>query len=157
MSTQGTAAGAQDLRPATGRRGFFAQLGMWASLVAAYGTAATFAARYLYPAKRPQRLRSLFVARLDQLPDGGVREIADLRGVPVQVVREGEKLRALSTVCPHLGCRVRWEGDHFLCPCHNGVFNREGGVVSGPPPRPLDRYEVEVIDGSVYLKVKESV
>jgi len=146
---------AQPLREPPSRRGFFAQLGMWSSLVVAYGFAASFAGRYLYPVKRKPRVRSLYVGRFDQLPDGGVREIADLRGVPVQVVREGDKLRAISTICPHLGCRLRWEGDHFLCPCHTGVFDKEGNVVSGPPPRPLDRYEVEVVDGSVYLKVTE--
>ena len=138
-----------------GRRSFLSQLAMWASLVVSYGTAAWMAAKYLYPQKRPPRMRSIFVTRFDRLADGEAHVIEDLRGVPVQVVREGEKLRALSTVCPHLGCRVRWEGDHFLCPCHNGVFDREGNVVSGPPPRPLDRYDVEIVDGSVYLKVKD--
>jgi Rieske Fe-S protein len=139
------------------RRAFFSQLGMWASLVAAYGTAAAFAGRFLYPAKRRARLRSIFVARLDAIADGAARELTDLRGAPVQVVREGDRLRALSTVCPHLGCRVRWEADRqrFFCPCHNGVFDREGRVVSGPPPRPLDRYDVETVDGCVYLRVKE--
>lgn len=139
------------------RRRFLSSLAVWTSLVAAYGTAAAFAGRFLYPARRRTRLRSIFVGRLDEIADGATREIADLRGVPVQVVREGAKLRALSTVCPHLGCRVRWEQQQqrFFCPCHNGVFDREGNVVSGPPPRALDRYEVEVTDGSVYLRVKE--
>jgi Rieske Fe-S protein len=141
----------------TGRRGFLSQLAMYASMVASYGAAAWFAARYLYPARRPPRMRSLFVTRLDRIADGDARVIPDLRGVPVQVVRDGDQLRALSTVCPHLGCRVRWEAQsqRFLCPCHTAVFDREGKVVSGPPPRPLDRYDVEIVDGSVYLKVKE--
>ncbi len=139
------------------RRSFLSQVAMWTSLAASYGAAAWFAARYLYPSKRPARSRSLFVGRLDAIPDGDARVIEDLRGVPVQVVRAGDQLRAISTVCPHLGCRVRWEPQNtrFFCPCHNGVFDAEGKVVSGPPPRPLDRYEVEVVDGSVYLKVKE--
>ena len=141
------------------RRGFFANLAMWGGLVLSYGTAAAFAAGFLYPRRRGARLRSIYVGRFDQIPDGGTREMIDLRGVPVQVVREGQSLRALSTVCPHLGCRVRWEGQEqrFFCPCHNAAFDREGKVVSGPPPRPLDRYETEVVDGSVYLKVKEPV
>jgi nitrite reductase/ring-hydroxylating ferredoxin subunit len=139
------------------RRNFFGQLAMYVSLALSYGAAAAFAARYLYPKRRPPRWRSLFVTRLDHLSDGESRVIPDLKGVPVQVLRDGANMRALSTVCPHLGCRVRWQGDQqrFFCPCHNGVFDREGKVVSGPPPRPLDRYDVEVIEGSVYLKVKE--
>jgi cytochrome b6-f complex iron-sulfur subunit len=143
---------------ASTRRGLLASVAMWVSLVASYGTATAFAARYLLPKRRPPRWRSIFVARADQLADGDVRLVEDLRGTPVQVVRDGAALRALSTVCPHLGCRVRWEGQRqrFFCPCHDGVFDREGKVVSGPPPRGLDRYEIEVVDGAVYLRVKET-
>jgi Rieske Fe-S protein len=62
---------------------------------------------------------------------------------------------AMSNVCTHLGCRVRWisEQEQFFCPCHNAVFNKEGEVVSGPPPKPLDRYEVKVTDGQLYILV----
>lgn len=58
----------------------------------------------------------------------------------------GRDFIAMSNICTHLGCRVRWIGDKeiFLSPCHNGVFDREGRVISGPPPRPLDRYEVKI-------------
>ncbi|OGO27696.1 MAG: hypothetical protein A2W33_01870 [Chloroflexi bacterium RBG_16_52_11] len=58
----------------------------------------------------------------------------------------GRDFIAMSNICTHLGCRVRWIADKeiFLSPCHNGVFDREGKVISGPPPRPLDRYEVKV-------------
>jgi len=60
----------------------------------------------------------------------------------------GRDFIAMSNICTHLGCRVRWISDReeFFCPCHNGVFDKEGKVVSGPPPRPLDRYEVKVED-----------
>lgn len=58
----------------------------------------------------------------------------------------GRDFIAMSNICTHLGCRVRWIADQeiFLSPCHNGKFDREGKVISGPPPRPLDRYEVKV-------------
>jgi menaquinol-cytochrome c reductase iron-sulfur subunit len=58
----------------------------------------------------------------------------------------GRDFVAMSNICTHLGCRVRWVADRqeFFCPCHNGVFDKEGNVVSGPPPRPLDRFEVKV-------------
>jgi len=50
--------------------------------------------------------------------------------------------------CTHLGCPYRWNAEKklFLCPCHNAVFNVDGRVVSGPPPRPLDRYAVKVVE-----------
>ena len=60
--------------------------------------------------------------------------------------REGDGYRAMSSTCAHLGCRVKWESakKQYLCPCHGGVYDREGNVLSGPPPRPLDRLNVRV-------------
>lgn len=49
------------------------------------------------------------------------------------------EVRALSASCTHLGCRVSWNAgaDRFECPCHKGAYDREGRVISGPPPAPL--------------------
>jgi menaquinol-cytochrome c reductase iron-sulfur subunit len=68
------------------------------------------------------------------------------REVVVYIDREGDGYRALSATCTHLGCRVRWEeaSRQFLCPCHGGVYDRSGRVVSGPPPVPLARINVRV-------------
>lgn len=70
------------------------------------------------------------------------------------LTEDGRNYVALSNVCTHLGCRVRWvEGEQqFFCPCHNGVFDKDGRVVSGPPPRPLDQYPVKVEDGQLYVQ-----
>lgn len=67
----------------------------------------------------------------------------------------GRDFLVMSNVCTHLGCRVRWVADQgeFFCPCHNGVFDKEGNVVSGPPPRPLDRFEVKVEDDQLFVLV----
>ncbi len=67
--------------------------------------------------------------------------------IDVYVLTEnGRDYIALSNVCTHLGCHVRWtsESEQFVCPCHNGVFDKTGRVVSGPPPRSLDRFVVKV-------------
>lgn len=69
------------------------------------------------------------------------------------LTEDGQTFTAMSNVCTHLGCRVRWipnEGQ-FACPCHNGVFGKDGSVVAGPPPRPLDRYETKVENGILYI------
>jgi Rieske Fe-S protein len=70
--------------------------------------------------------------------------------------RDGETYRALSAVCQHLGCRVRWDEakQQFLCPCHGGVYDRAGRVVSGPPPRALDRVNVRVNPDTFDLEVE---
>jgi menaquinol-cytochrome c reductase iron-sulfur subunit len=67
---------------------------------------------------------------------------------------DGRDYVAMSNICTHLGCRVRWINDRqeFFCPCHNAVFDKQGEVVSGPPPKPLDQYEVKVVDDQIYIK-----
>jgi menaquinol-cytochrome c reductase iron-sulfur subunit len=65
-----------------------------------------------------------------------------------------EEFIAFSVHCTHLGCPVRWMADAelFLCPCHGGVYYKDGGIAAGPPPLPLYRYEVRVQDGRVQVK-----
>jgi menaquinol-cytochrome c reductase iron-sulfur subunit len=76
---------------------------------------------------------------------------ASPRDVAVYVVNHGDgQFTIFDDRCTHLGCPFDW-GDktgEFTCPCHNGLFDAEGRVTGGPPPRPLDRYEYR-IDGGV--------
>ncbi|WP_100331408.1 ubiquinol-cytochrome c reductase iron-sulfur subunit [Bacillus xiapuensis] len=63
---------------------------------------------------------------------------------------------ALSPVCKHLGCTVNWEGNNhknqFFCPCHNGLYEKNGKNVPGTPPtKPLDVYPTKVKDGFLQL------
>ena len=65
---------------------------------------------------------------------------------------------ALSSVCPHLGCRVHWESNHnrFFCPCHNGAFNAQGVAISGPPAaegQSLPQYALQIVDGALYIEM----
>lgn len=61
---------------------------------------------------------------------------------------------AFSVNCTHLGCPVRWlpDAELFMCPCHGGVYYKDGSVAAGPPPKPLVRYEVRVVNGQVEIK-----
>jgi menaquinol-cytochrome c reductase iron-sulfur subunit len=61
---------------------------------------------------------------------------------------------AFSINCTHLGCPVRWlaEASLFMCPCHGGVYYQDGTVAAGPPPLPLPRYRVRVINGDVQIQ-----
>lgn len=60
---------------------------------------------------------------------------------------------AFSINCRHLGCPVRWVNTAglFMCPCHGGVYYKDGTVAGGPPPEPLDRYPVRIQDGEVQI------
>jgi menaquinol-cytochrome c reductase iron-sulfur subunit len=80
--------------------------------------------------------------------------IATQEEVSIYVLTENARdYIALSNICTHLGCRVRWIPDQgqFFCPCHNGVFDKSGHVVSGPPPRPLDQYETKIEDSQLFI------
>jgi len=57
-----------------------------------------------------------------------------------------DKAIAFGPQCTHLGCAYHWDESTktFLCPCHTSVFSVDGKVISGPAPRPLDRYAVKM-------------
>ena len=64
---------------------------------------------------------------------------------PAIVVRTADgDLRAFSAVCTHLDCTVQFKADtsQLWCACHNGMYDLGGNVVSGPPPRPLEKFAV---------------
>ena len=66
---------------------------------------------------------------------------------PVLLLMTGEgEYRALSAVCTHLSCTVQYRSDlhQIWCACHNGLYDLNGRNVSGPPPRPLQTYQVHV-------------
>lgn len=77
-----------------------------------------------------------------------------VRSRPVLVVNTGEGFRAVSAVCTHLGCVVKWRKARrqFFCPCHGGRFDLEGEVLGGPAPEPLAQLEVEERPGSVVVR-----
>lgn len=60
------------------------------------------------------------------------------------VVREGEKLCAISTVCTHLGCIVAASETGFACPCHGSRYDQDGNVTGGPAPKALPWYKVSL-------------
>ncbi|WP_077213789.1 ubiquinol-cytochrome c reductase iron-sulfur subunit [Bacillus dakarensis] len=70
---------------------------------------------------------------------------------------ENGEILALSPVCKHLGCTVAWNTDdanpdHFFCPCHNGLYTKDGTNVPGTPPSaPLDVYPYKDSDGFLAL------
>lgn len=66
------------------------------------------------------------------------------------------ELRAFSAICTHLDCTVQFREDlsRIWCACHNGHFDLTGRNVEGPPPRPLDAFEVNVRDDEIVVSRK---
>ena len=66
---------------------------------------------------------------------------------------DGQTYRALSATCTHLSCTVQYRPDlhEIWCPCHNGIYNLNGGNVSGPPPKPLAAFNVHVRGDEIFV------
>jgi Rieske Fe-S protein len=104
-------------------------------------------ARFLVPPASGESAASTAVAgRAASLkPNTGL--IFKFGSKPAIVVRtEDGELRAFSAVRTHLDCTVQFKGDvsQLWCACHNGFYDLAGNVVSGPPPRPLEQFVVNL-------------
>lgn len=111
---------------------------------------------YLWPPRRSAAASGgrVQVATLDEIPEGKGK-IVSYAGKPVILVNaqdEGE-VKAFSAICTHLGCIVSWceEHQYIHCYCHDGIFDTNGQVISGPPPSPLAPYTVMVEGDKVYI------
>lgn len=103
--------------------------------------------RFLIPPKSGEpATASVVAAKAASLrPNSGI--VFKFGNKPAIVVRttDGE-LRAYSAVCTHLECTVQFKADtsQLWCACHNGIYDLSGNVVSGPPPRSLEKFNVNV-------------
>ena len=69
------------------------------------------------------------------------------------IVREEDRIVALSIVCTHLGCVPNWLANDkkFKCPCHGSGFDYKGVNFEGPTPRPLERFKIYMDGGEVIV------
>lgn len=147
------------------RRTWFQRAGGWLmglGLVTGYGAFASIALRFLFPS-RPQARAWLFAVEVSRLRPGSSMPYTTPSGENVIITRQGEgetasDFIALSSTCPHLGCRVHWEAQHnrFFCPCHNGTFDTTGKATGGPPKaagQDLPRFELRVENGLLVINV----
>ncbi len=110
---------------------------------------------YLWPVTRQGPAGGMQeIGPVDDIPVWGSKKVI-LGGSAVLIIRTSKEFKAFSAICTHLGCLVDWDGHkhEMVCPCHAGLFDTDGRVVAGPPPRPLPSYQVSVIDGKVFVKV----
>src|SRR5262245_27993245 len=112
---------------------------MTGGLAISYGTLAAYAGRFLYPAGSAAAAWQ-FVGVVSEIEPGSAVPYTTPSGVKILVARQGTSgeasdFVALSSVCPHLGCKVHWQPveNRFFCPCHHGVFDPQGKATEGPP------------------------
>lgn len=157
------------------RRSFLSAVAAGGSLIIGILAGLPAAWAWLWPARRRGDGSQDFVPilKLDALPTDGtpvrcvVQEEAPRDAwqiLPpadvgtVYVRRRGDSVQAISSVCPHLGCGVRWidRPGHrrFDCPCHESAFAPDGAVMAGPSPRPLDELPCRTRGGWVEVQYR---
>ena len=141
--------------PDASRRSFLGRL-LGGGIVTAALAIAGAAVAYLYPPARRGDRGRVRIGGAGELPVS-TGKLTLVHGEPAWLVRLVGGFVAFSAVCTHKGCVVRWEGERrvFRCPCHEGVFDEHGNVVSGLPRRPLERFRVGIVGGDVYVSLDE--
>lgn len=69
------------------------------------------------------------------------------------IKNDNGSVTVFSPVCPHLGCYFKWNSEtrEFECPCHASTFAKDGTVLGGPAPRPLDILPHKVEGNTLYI------
>lgn len=117
------------------------------------------------PLTRKTKFQWVSIIALEKLPDQAVQEVSFSMNIKdgyqdivqkysVFLKRTGKEVICIDPACTHLGCRVKYQDDQdrFMCPCHGGVFDSNGQVVSGPPPHALERHATKVEAGQVWIR-----
>ena len=113
----------------------------WKSMLALSGLLGIGAvARFLDYASEPAPPTEFDLGLATQYPPGSHTLIPDAQAI---LFATPTGFRALSIVCPHLGCSVEPAADGFVCRCHASRFDLQGGLVHGPATRPLQTLRVE--------------
>jgi len=139
------------------------------SLVAAYAVITSFALRFIFPTREPTPPRRIFIGFTREIGAGESKSMPLPSGDQLIVSNTGRinpdtgsPYIGFSNQCPHLGCKVHWQGkeQQFLCPCHQGVFNPEGTATEGPPAaanQKLRSYPIALDGQSMYVLIEEDV
>lgn len=116
--------------------------------------------RYLVPPRTPDLGSDTVVAARvgDLKPNSG--KIFRFGSRPgLLVFTQEREYKAMSATCTHLDCTVQYRDDthQVWCACHNGIYDLNGRNISGPPPRPLETYDVHVRGDEIIVERRRSV
>ncbi|NIR47082.1 Rieske (2Fe-2S) protein [candidate division KSB1 bacterium] len=96
---------------------------------------------------------SVVAAKVGELPlnSGKIFRFGSKPGILVHT--QNDEYVAFSAICTHLDCTVQYRQDfkHIWCACHNGHFDLTGKNISGPPPRPLEAYKVDIREEDIVV------
>jgi Rieske Fe-S protein len=102
---------------------------------------------FLDPPKQTEvEVTSVSVGKIDDIKPGDSK-IIRFGNKPVIIIRTDDgQFKALSATCTHLECTVQYKKEEKIiwCACHNGKYDLYGKNVSGPPPKPLSKYNATI-------------
>ena len=140
-----------------GRRRFLSQAVMGFGLLFGMGALGLRFLQFLVPPRREKQAEAVLIGAESRIPLGEALSM-DLGGHKILVLKTEQGVAAFSRRCTDLGCLVSWskEREQFLCPCHQGVYDKTGLNIAGPPPRPLDRFEIVKRGEQLYVNIERA-
>jgi Rieske Fe-S protein len=110
--------------------------------------------RYLNPPGEPETgAPAIKVATIGEIPVNGVETFQFGRKPGALLYLSNGEYRAFNTTCTHLSCITQYQPEKklFWCACHGGAFDLNGINIAGPPPRPLERFQVEIKGDEIWV------
>lgn len=110
--------------------------------------------KYLIPpAVQEVSVNSITVGVIQDFPINSSKIIRFGRKPIIVIRKKNGDFRALAATCTHLDCNVQYKSDteQIWCACHNGFYNIEGKNISGPPPKPLAQYQVNISEDKIVV------
>ena len=104
-------------------------------------------ARFLIPPKMAElNVSSIEVGLISDFPKSSSKIVRFGRKPIIVIRKESGDFKALEATCTHLDCNVQFksETEKIWCACHNGLYDIEGKNISGPPPKPLAQFKVDI-------------
>lgn len=140
-----------------GRRRFLSQAVMGFGLFFGMGALGLRFLQFLVPSPKAKPVEAVLIGPESKVPPGEALPM-DLGRHKIVVLRNDDGVVAFSRRCTDLGCLVSWnkEREQFVCPCHQGVFDKAGRNIAGPPPRPLDRFAVIKRGEQLYVQIQSA-
>jgi cytochrome b6-f complex iron-sulfur subunit len=139
-------------------RADFLNLAWVASLFALFGQAGIALFKFFKPRQEAGSFGTRVNAgRVDEFNPGSVSHVQKGRFY-ISRLEDGGFL-AIWHRCTHLGCTVPWREDEgvFNCPCHSSIFTPHGEVISGPAPRPMDIFPIEIEEGAIFVDTSNPI
>lgn len=140
-----------------GRRRFLSQAVMGFGMLFGIGTLGLRFVQFLIPSGKEKPPETVLIGAESKIPMGEAVSM-DLGGQKLLVLKTDDGVVAFSRRCTDLGCLVSWnkEREQFICPCHQGTFDKTGRNISGPPPRPLDRFMITKRGEQLYVSIQSA-